>query len=455
MGDDNQYLKLRKGRWHYCRRVPKRFAHVDPRNTIEIALGTASRDVAVRRRDALAEADEALWETLATTGQAVSATQSAAYERARKAALAIGFSYKTIDELAAGPTPDLIARLEALESRVSIDAPGARPAIDALLGGVDVPKTTVSQALNDYIAIQGPIETKGKSANQGKAWAKVKRRAVANFVKICGDRPMVDIARADAVAMSDWWSARVSGADGGKKLSGNSANRDLGNLRVLHRWYFGRLGDERQNPFDGLSFRNPKSERKKVLPFSTQWIRDRLLVPAAWEGLNSDAALIFLTLVETGCRPSEIANLLPDRIKLNDAVPHLVVEPRDDRAIKTHGSARTIPLVGVSLAAMQAAPGGFPRYHDKETTLSNTLMKHMKARELLPTANHRVYSIRHAFDDRTLEGGFDRDLRARMMGHTVQRPDYGEGGTLAFRRDELLKIALPFPDDLVPGIMRR
>ncbi|MEO0385081.1 MAG: DUF6538 domain-containing protein [Pseudomonadota bacterium] len=456
MGDDNHYLKLRNGRWHYCRRVPKRFAHLDPRKTIEVALGTASHDVAIRRRDAVAEADEALWETLGATGQTMTTTQSAAaYERARRAALALGFSYKTIEELAGGPSAEVVARLEALEARLTIGEPGVAPAIDALLGGVDVPKTTITEALGDYITIQGPIETKGKSANQAKSWEKVKRRAVANFVRNLGDKAMVDIDRADAVAISDWWSGRVSGAQGTKKLSGNSANRDLGNLRLLHRWHFGRLGDTRQNPFDGLSFRNPKTERKRVLPFSTDWIRDKLLVPAAWNGLNCDAALIFLALVETGCRPSEIANLLPDQIRLDEAVPHVVVEPRDDRAIKTDGSARAIPLVGVSLAALQAAPQGFPRYHDKETTLSNTLMKHMKTRGLLPSSNHRVYSIRHAFDDRTLQGDIDRDLRARLMGHAVQRPDYGEGGTLAFRRDELLKIALPFPSDLVPSIVDR
>jgi hypothetical protein len=40
-----------------------------------------------------------------------------------------------------------------------------------------------------------------------------------------------------------------------------------------------------------------------------------------------------------------------------------------------------------------------------------------------------------------LEGGLDYGLRCTLMGHKNSRPEYGDGGSLAFRRNELLKIA--------------
>ena len=40
--------------------------------------------------------------------------------------------------------------------------------------------------------------------------------------------------------------------------------------------------------------------------------------------------------------------------------------------------------------------------------------------------------------------GLDTELRMILMGHSNDRPQYGKGGTLEWRRQELLKIALPF-----------
>lgn len=39
-----------------------------------------------------------------------------------------------------------------------------------------------------------------------------------------------------------------------------------------------------------------------------------------------------------------------------------------------------------------------------------------------------------------LEAGLDYGLRCTLMGHQNTRPQYGDGGSLEFRRAELLKI---------------
>eukprot|EP00752_Nemacystus_decipiens_P019150 g17206.t1 len=430
-------------------------ASIDPRGVVETALKTSELRVARERRNAMEAADDALWATMQTTGKPPTEQMRAVYDRAVDAAKALGFAYKTLEDIATGPTADLVSRIEALEGRVTPEEAAAEPALDALLGGAEEPQDTIREALEEYFQVEGPIENKGKSPKQIESWKKVKRRAVNNFITLRGNKAMVSIDRVDGLAIYDWWAKRVSGEADGKKLSGSSANRDIGNLRKLYREYFARRGIQRLNPFDGLSYATPKSLQQEVPPFPTDWIEKKFLVPEAWLGLNPQAALIFLSLIETGCRPSEVCNLQPFQIVLDHEIPHIDIRPRDDRAIKTEGSARRIPLVGVSLEAMQAAPKGFPQYHDKEDSLSATLLKHLRRRGLMPSENHIIYSIRHSFDDRTLEAKIDRDLRARLMGHAVDRPDYGEGGSLEFRRDQLLKIALPYPGSLIPSIASR
>lgn len=76
-------------------------------------------------------------------------------------------------------------------------------------------------------------------------------------------------------------------------------------------------------------------------------------------------------------------------------------------------------------------------------------MKYFRENKLFPTPKHKIYSFRHSFEDRMKVGGIDNELRKILMGHSIDRPDYGAGGTLEWRRDELMKIALPFDQKIV------
>jgi hypothetical protein len=75
-------------------------------------------------------------------------------------------------------------------------------------------------------------------------------------------------------------------------------------------------------------------------------------------------------------------------------------------------------------------------------------MKAFRNRGLMPTESHVIYSFRHSFEKRMLEAGLDYGLRCLLMGHSTSRPAYGDGGSLAYRQTELLKIIHPFPDNL-------
>lgn len=312
----------------------------------------------------------------------------------------------------------------------------------AVLGLVKRPSVKISQAMELYCDEIAVSELIGKSEEQKKSWRKVKMRALKNFIQINGDLPMHEITRDHARKYYNWWSGRAAPKSGVKPLTMNSANRDLGNIRKLFRKFWEYEGEEnRENPFRNLSF--AKQPSKDVPCFSNDFVRTRFLEPGIFTGLNADAALIVYAMIATGCRPSELSNILPENIKLVEEVPYIQIRPRSDRQLKAAASSRDIPLVGCALEAFKRAPNGFPRYRNKGNIMSKAIMDGLRVRGLQPTSDHRLYSLRHSFEKRMLEAGLDYGLRCLLMDHKNSRPSYGDGGSMECRRAELLKIAHP------------
>jgi len=450
--DPDRYLVLKGERYHYKRRVPTSLLVALGGDThVRKSLKTMDLAVARVKRDEIEAADNRLWEALALgrPGPASRAT----HEAAVATALALRFAYKVADQVAEVPLRELLGRIDA----VPANAP-TRPIADATLGLQPAPRLTVSEVFEIYVDVIATDELRGKSVEQRKAWRKVKERAKSNFIKIVGDIPLLDTTRDQALQFFDLWRKRIAPSD--REIaegalvthSPASGNRDVGNMRVLFSAYARHIGEmDRFNPFAGLSFE--EDDERTRPPFSVEWITEHILAPGALSALNDQARRIFLTLVETGARPSEICNLLPRQIVLEHEVPHIVIAPRrerdDPREIKNSNSVRKVPLLGVSLAAMKASRGGFPDYQDKGTNLSATLMKHFRKNKLLPTPEHSVYSIRHSFEDRMKEAHVDDELRKLLMGHSLDRPRYGAGGGLELRREALSRITLPFGDEIV------
>ena len=450
--DPDRYLTLKGQRYHYKRRVPTSLhAMLGGDTHVRKSLKTDDLAIARVKRDELEEADDRLWEALALGKPTEGA--KAAYEAAVATALALRFAYRPAADVAAEPLPELLARIAAVpESGTS------RPIADATLGLLDAPKVTVTEAFDIYFDVIATDELRGKSPKQRADWRKVKERARNNFIKVVGDITLTDTTRDQALQFYDFWRKRIAPSDReiaeGALISHSpaSGNRDIGNMRVLFTAYHRHIGQmDKFNPFAGLGFE--EDDERTRPPFPVDWITGTILAPGALSTLNPPARRIFLTLVETGARPSEIANLLPRHIVLEHDIPHIVISPRrereDPRQIKTGTSVRKVPLLGVSLAAMQASPKGFPEYHDNETTLSNTLMKHFRKHKLLPTPMHTIYSIRHAFEDRMKDAHVDEELRKLLMGHAIDRPRYGSGGSLELRREALARITLPYDSTIV------
>lgn len=456
--NDEKYLKKRNGWFYYYRRVPTALLPFYENKLIRVALDTKSTEVAKVRRDELVEADEDYWAQLKLSlklenlGERMDITHARSrYEIAKARALAAGFKFRPMEQLAdPSRIEEIVKRVLAVDGSQTSDGRLNPVMVDAVLGGVQEPTVTVTDAMKIY---QNEIMTsslRGKSPAQLKLWRQTKDRSVRYFIDAIGDMLIADIGRDEARAYFKWWNDQVLPMDPDEKpKSPKTANKHFGDMRDLYQRYYTFIGEEdRQNPFRNLSFKTKRSQQKKRLPFSDKWVRDRILRTGAMDGLTPEIFLITCLAIETGCRPGEIINLRPKDICLNDGVPHLKIAERNDRQQKTDiGSIREVPLMGVALEAAKRAPSGFPKYHDKINSFSAAVGAAFTRRNLFETPEHVFYSFRHAFEDRMKEAGLDYELRMLILGHDNKRPEYGIGGSMVYRLKELQKITHPYPSN--------
>ena len=118
-----------------------------------------------------------------------------------------------------------------------------------------------------------------------------------------------------------------------------------------------------------------------------------------------------------------LADLQPDHPQ-----PHISLRPHPWRRLKTQGSERIVPLVGVSLWAARRAVAAashyflFPRYYDetrcKGNSASAALNKWMSPR--VPSGCV-LHSFRHSFRERLRAAECAPDIIDRLGGWAVER----------------------------------
>ena len=416
-------ITLRNNTWYIRRRVPTRYASVDERTMVHLSLHTDSRSIAEGKW-------RAIWDNQVEAWEAKLAGDTADAEKRHAAAVELakvkGFRYLPTREVLDLKTEDILARVEA-----SADAQDAA----ALLGTVGKPKIRVSKALEMYWDL-AKDKTLQKSSDQIRRWKNPRIKAIKNFVRVCGDKPIDEITRDDMLDFRDWWLDRLES----KTHTAGSANKDLGHLSGVLKLVNSkkRLGLALSPLLSELSFLEGAQNRRP--PFSTNWIRTKLLAKGALSGLNNEARCVLLAMINTGARPSELTTLNETTIDLKSTVPSISVKP-DGRDTKSPNAIRQIPLLGVSLAAMQECPNGFPRYFDKPG-LSATINKYLEAHGLKETEDHTLYCLRHSFEDRMLEAGIDVRIRKDLMGHSKDGVVYGKGASLSHTAALLKPLAL-------------
>lgn len=422
---------LRGGTYQFRKRVPRRYSAVEPMPIIQLALHTDSLSVARQKAPMVwAEMIEG-WEAKLVGEDMEGEARLAA---ARDLAQRRGVRWMHVNDVAGLPLSQLLTRLDMVP-----DKPKKQdlPIIEAVLGTPAKSSIKVSEALDHFYTI-AEERVIGKSKDQLRKHKNPRKRAAANFIAAVGNKELASITAEEMFEFRAWLTARVR--KGSVKAA--SANKDITHLVSVWKAVAQSKGFQLGFSTEGLYLKTDADDDEQRPPFSRGWITSKILADGALGGLNTDARLILLGMINTGYRPSEGAGLTAEEIRLDVDVPHIVIQPNANRALKTPQSRRIIPLTGVSLDAFKEARAGFPRYSDNAATLSGTINKFLRDNALLETADHSLYSFRHALEDRMLEAGIDERVRRDILGHKLNRERYGEGGALAFKRDLLLKVAL-------------
>lgn len=421
-----------RGQVYYIRKfVPKRYASVDPRGVIHVSLATDSLEVARRKApEVWAQMIEA-WEAKLDGHNADGETRMRA---ARNLAQRRGYRYLDAPDVARLPLEEVLKRIEsAVDRRGRLDMKEA----DAALGLVPAPSVTIAEAVDEFYKVAGD-RVFGKNGDQMRRHRAPRMKATRNWIAVVGDKGLSE------VTTDDWFrfrAALLAEVAAGSILAA-SANKDITYLNAMWR----AIARSKQIPLaysiEGVALKSPNAKKRTRAPFSDAWIKEKLLAPGALDGLNIEARTILLVMVNTGARPSEIAGLLAEEIRLDGKVPHILIQPNSNRTLKNEHSERYIPLTGISLDAFRKMKTGFPRYASNSATLSATVNKFLTENGLLETPSHSLYGLRHSFEDRMLAGGVDERIRRDLMGHGLKREKYGRGGDMEFIHDLMLPLAL-------------
>lgn len=426
----------RRGEWYrYRRRVPLDLVELAGRAWVKAALDTADRRVALERAQLIDRELEALW-----AAQRAGRLGDADARRCAVEALAAakGFAYTPAAELAKGPLDEILKRLSMLEASGALEdrnIEALSPEREALLGTAPARGRSVSDALERYFELTLDQHLDKSDAQLKRAQAP-KRKAVKNLEGVIGAVPFDAVSRQHAMQFRDWLQARMTAGE----IGANAANKDLHHLSALWNMLDKIEQSGRENPWSRLTFREKKRSRS---PIPIAWVSEHWFAPGALDCLNLEARDALLALVNTGARPIEILGLEASDIDLEGDVPHIIIRANATRALKNEQSARTVPLLGVSLEAMRRRPAGFERYRGKSDTFSAAVNKTLRAHSLLPSPNHSIYGLRHGFEDRLIGLDCPERTKADLMGHELRgRPRYGAGPQLEKAKEWIERIAI-------------
>jgi hypothetical protein len=100
-----------------------------------------------------------------------------------------------------------------------------------------------------------------------RRWINPRKKAVKNFILVCGDKAIDEITQDDMFDFRDWWENRL--LDEG--LTGQTANRDFIHLRSVLKTVNSKKRLQIVLPNEKISL--PETEPKERPPFSDEWIR--------------------------------------------------------------------------------------------------------------------------------------------------------------------------------------
>ena len=276
----------------------------------------------------------------------------------------------------------------------------------------------LSDALEKYCRLKG--------IGRGDQFFTVARRNIGYVIEHLGDRPLDAYSLSDASSVRDWLFQR--------NLNSTSIQRIFSTIRAAINITIQEDGLSCVNAFAKTYL--PSEERPKRASISPEDIKR---VQKVCLDIADERRLLIALISDTGMRLSEALGLVCGDVQLEHECPHIILVPHQWRPLKTFGSKRLVPLVGVSLETMKVIHQQslntqflFPSYTNEMKCNGNSasaaLNKWMKAY----IAQGVVHSFRHSFRDRLRAAEVDTELTDQLGGWALSSigQSYGAGHTL-------------------------
>ena len=276
----------------------------------------------------------------------------------------------------------------------------------------------LSEALLKYCSLKGTDRT-ALFFNSGK-------RNIGYVIEHLGDRPIDTYSSADAASFRDWLIKRG--------LTMSSITRIFGTVRAVMNLIIQEHGLVCTNAFANTYLPKKAESKRKPIPNDEIIIIQRTCLE-----VSDERRLLIALISDTGMRLSEALGLVWGDVQLEHKYPHINLVPYSWRPLKTSGSKRLVPLVGVALKAVKAMHQQslntqflFPSYTNEMKCNGNSasaaLNKWMKAY----TECGVIHSFRHSFRDRLRAVDADSELTDQLGGWAVSSvgQGYGAGHTL-------------------------
>lgn len=155
-----------------------------------------------------------------------------------------------------------------------------------------------------------------------------------------------------------------------------------------------------------------------------------------------------MLIIHLGLRVSELVNISRIDVHLDEDVPHVKIQRKIGRRLKTDSSVRDIPLVGEALRSVEAllnsssedSLGLLPRFYDKANGADN-FSAYAKKRFRRLDKRLTAHCFRHGLKDLLREANVDSTLNDAILGHASPNvgSSYGNGYSLLLKSNALKK----------------
>ena len=279
----------------------------------------------------------------------------------------------------------LSKRLDDQWFHMQLDAMG----LDNVQAKVFQPTKTTAPLMSEATAFYLRLKGDGKDI----VFTRAAQRNANVVIEALGNKPINEYASSEAGKLRDTLLA--------KGLAVTSIKRMFGSIKAIINLAMAEHGIEGRNPFSSIYMPDEVQEERQPIPLDSlrRIQRDCMAI-------DDEMRWLLAIISDTGMRLSEAAGLHKGDIILDTPIPYINLQPHSWRRLKTKGSGRHIPLIGVSLWAARRihrndSSYAFPRYCDGKICNANSasaaLNKWMKPRL---KDNAVVHSFRHSMRDR-------------------------------------------------------